>query len=119
MDNPRFTDREQICKKWNYRVSKKRNKSDKEKNKVKLQKLEVRMKRQYSSGTGGGPPMSPIREPDGDNQEMYQDLLNEKICIGPYQESHLLFRNVVNVDPPGYQGHQESNILHQALCRFL
>ena len=54
MDNPRFPDREQIRKKWNYRVSKKRNKSDKEKNKVKLQKLEERMKRQYSSGTGGG-----------------------------------------------------------------
>ena len=45
MDNPRFPDREQIRKKWNYRVSKKRNESDKEKNKVKLQKLQEQMKR--------------------------------------------------------------------------
>ena len=75
------------------------------------------MKRQYSSGTGGGPPMSPICEPDGDDLEMDQDqdLHTEKICIGPYQECHLMFRNVVNVDPPGNQGHQQSNILHQAL----
>ena len=91
MDNPKFPDREQIRKKWNYRVSKKRNKSDKEKNKVKLQKLEERMKRQYLSGTGGGPPMSPICEPDGDDIEMDQDqdLHTEKICTGPYRESHV------------------------------
>ena len=72
--NPRFPDREQIRKKWNYRVSKKTNESDKDKNKVKLQKLEERMKRQYASGTGGGPAMSPIRDLDGDDIEMDQDL---------------------------------------------
>ena len=37
MDNPKFPDREQIRKKWNHRVSKKRNKSDKDKNKVRIQ----------------------------------------------------------------------------------
>ena len=112
MDNPRFPDREQIRNKWNYRVSKKRNESDNEKNKVEIQKLEERMKRQYSSGTGGGPPMSPIHEPDGDDMEMDQDLHTENICTGPYQESHLMVRNVVNVDPPGNEGHQQSNIIH-------
>ena len=80
MDNPRFPDREQIRKKWNYRVSKKRNKSDKEKHKVKLQKLEQRMKRQHASGRGGGPAMSPICDPDGDDMEMDQDF-TQKIFI--------------------------------------
>ena len=82
-----------------------RERSDKEKLQVKMQKLEVCMKRQHVSRTGGGPGMSPIRDPDGDDMDMDHDLQTENICSDPYQESPLMVRNVVNVDPPGNQGH--------------
>ena len=101
MDNLRFPDREQIRKKWNYRVNKMRERSDKEKLQVKMQKLEVRMKMRHASGTGGGPEMSPIRDPDGDDMDMDHDLQTKNICTDPYQESPLIVRNVVNVDLPG------------------
>ena len=68
-----------------------------------MQKLEVRMKMRHVSGTGGGPGISPIRDPDGDDLDMDHDLHTENICTDPYQESPLMFRNVFNVDPPENQ----------------
>ena len=97
IDNPKFPDREQIRKKWDYRVNRMREKSDKEKLQVKMQKLEVCMKMRHASGTGGGQGMSPIHDPDGDDMEMDNDLQTENIYIDRYKESPLMVRKIMTV----------------------
>ena len=42
-------------------------------------------------------------------------LRHKKIVADPYKESPLVLRKIMTVDPPGHQGHQPINILHQAM----
>ena len=44
----------------------------------------------HASGTGGGPGLSPIHDPDGD--DMDNDLETENIVADPYKESPLVLR---------------------------
>ena len=103
MMDPKFPDVAQIRKKWNYRVTKMREKSEKH-------KLEVCMKKKHASGTGGGQGLSPIHDLDGD--ELDDDLQTENIVADPYKESPLVLRKTMTVDPPG---HQPINILSKAI----
>ena len=41
-------------------------------------------KKRYTSGIGGGPPLSPTHEIDGDE---YQALLDENVVVEPIMES--------------------------------
>ena len=95
MEDPKFPDVAQIQKKWNYRVTKMREKSDKQKLQVRMQKLELCMKKRHASGTGGGLGLSPIHDPDGD--DMDNNLQIENIVADPYKESPLVLRKNMTV----------------------
>ena len=77
IDNPKFPDVAQLRKKWNYRVTKMREKSDKHKLEVHMQKLELCMKKKNASAARGGPGLSHIHDPEGDDMEMNNDFETE------------------------------------------
>ena len=59
------------------------------KNKYDAHKIKERTKKRYALGTGGGPPLSPTHEIDGDDLEA---LLDENVLAEPIVKSDVVMR---------------------------